>query len=78
MDQESAHRVFEVVTRRYERGSGVLTSNRGFAEWDGVLGANSSFPSRHVRSKSGLQSADDPQRMGRQLLGIVSGNTMAA
>jgi DNA replication protein DnaC len=33
MDQESAHWVFEVVTRRYERGSVVLTSNPGFAEW---------------------------------------------
>jgi hypothetical protein len=37
MDQGSAHWVFEVVTRRYERGSVVLTSNRGFAEWGHVF-----------------------------------------
>jgi DNA replication protein DnaC len=37
MDQELAHRIFEVVTRRYERGSIVLTSNRGFAEWGQVF-----------------------------------------
>lgn len=37
MDAESAHWVFEVVTRRYERGSIVLTSNRGFAEWGQVF-----------------------------------------
>lgn len=37
MDQQSAHWVFEVVTRRYERGSIVLTSNRGFAEWGQVF-----------------------------------------
>jgi len=37
MDQASAHWIFEVVTRRYERGSIVLTSNRGFAEWGQVF-----------------------------------------
>lgn len=37
MDQQSAHWAFEVVTRRYERGSIVLTSNRGFAEWGQVF-----------------------------------------
>jgi DNA replication protein DnaC len=37
MDQQSAHWVFEVITRRYERGSIVLTSNRGFAEWGQVF-----------------------------------------
>lgn len=37
MDQTSAHWIFEVVTRRYERGSIVLTSNRGFAEWGQVF-----------------------------------------
>ncbi|MHB8513301.1 MAG: IS21-like element helper ATPase IstB [Actinomycetota bacterium] len=37
MDQSSAHWIFEVVTRRYERGSIVLTSNRGFAEWGQVF-----------------------------------------
>lgn len=37
MDQASAHWFFEVVSRRYERGSIVLTSNRGFAEWGQVF-----------------------------------------
>jgi len=37
MDQQSAHWIFEVVTRRYERGSIILTSNRGFAEWGQVF-----------------------------------------
>ncbi len=37
MDRQSAHWAFEVVTRRYERGSIVLTSNRGFAEWGQVF-----------------------------------------
>jgi hypothetical protein len=37
MDQESAHWIFEVVTRRYEKGSIVLSSNRGFAEWGQVF-----------------------------------------
>jgi DNA replication protein DnaC len=37
MDQESAHWVFEVVSRRYEKGSIILTSNRGFTEWGQVF-----------------------------------------
>ncbi len=37
MDASSGNWIFEVVTRRYERGSIVLTSNRGFAEWGQVF-----------------------------------------
>jgi hypothetical protein len=29
--------VFQVVSRRYERGSIVLTSNRGFSDWGAVF-----------------------------------------
>jgi DNA replication protein DnaC len=32
MDATSAHWIFQVVSRRYERGSIILTSNRGFAD----------------------------------------------
>jgi DNA replication protein DnaC len=37
MDQTSAHWIFQVVSRRYERGSIVLTSNRGFSNWGQVF-----------------------------------------
>jgi DNA replication protein DnaC len=37
MDTASGNWIFEVVTRRYERGSIILTSNRGFAEWGQVF-----------------------------------------
>jgi DNA replication protein DnaC len=37
MDQASAHWIFQVVSRRYERGSIVLTSNRGFSDWGQVF-----------------------------------------
>ncbi len=37
MDTDSAHWIFQVVSRRYERGSIVLTSNRGFADWGSVF-----------------------------------------
>ena len=37
MDQISAHWIFHVVSRRYERGSIVLTSNRGFSDWGQVF-----------------------------------------
>jgi DNA replication protein DnaC len=37
LDQTSANWIFQVVSRRYERGSIVLTSNRGFADWSQVF-----------------------------------------
>jgi DNA replication protein DnaC len=37
MDATSAHWIFQVVSRRYERGSIVLTSNRGFSDWGAVF-----------------------------------------
>ena len=37
MDATSAHWIVQAVSRRYERGSIVLTSNRGFGDWSAVL-----------------------------------------
>ncbi len=37
MDATSTHWIFQVVSRRYERGSIVLTSNRGFGDWGQVF-----------------------------------------
>jgi DNA replication protein DnaC len=37
MDATSAHWIFQIVSRRYERGSIVLTSNRGFGDWGQVF-----------------------------------------
>jgi hypothetical protein len=30
--------VFQLISRRYERGSTIITSNKTFAEWGQVLG----------------------------------------
>src|SRR5213592_2483273 len=37
-DRIAATSLFTLVAARYERGSIVLTSNKGFAEWGEVLG----------------------------------------
>ena len=37
LDQASANWIFQVVSRRYEKGSVVLTSNRGFSDWGQVF-----------------------------------------
>ena len=37
LDQASANWIFQVVTRRYEKGSIVLTSNRDFGDWNQVF-----------------------------------------
>ncbi len=38
MDQDSANWIFQVVSRRYEKGAPIiLTSNRGFSEWGQIF-----------------------------------------
>jgi DNA replication protein DnaC len=37
-DRTAATALFALVSARYERGSIILTSNKGFAEWGDVLG----------------------------------------
>ncbi|MGE5792129.1 MAG: IS21-like element helper ATPase IstB [Bacteroidota bacterium] len=38
LDRTEANLVFQLVSRRYERGSMIITSNKSFTEWGGVLG----------------------------------------
>jgi DNA replication protein DnaC len=38
LDRAEAHVVFQLVSRRYERGTMIITSNKSLAEWGGVLG----------------------------------------
>src|SRR6185369_11738716 len=37
LDQPSAHWIFQVVSRRADKGAIILTSNRGFADWGPVV-----------------------------------------
>ncbi len=37
-EANAAHLFFQLVSRRYERGATLLTSNRSVAEWGGVFG----------------------------------------
>ena len=38
LDRAEANMFFQLIARRYERGSTIVTSNKNFAEWGGVLG----------------------------------------
>ncbi len=38
LDQAEANMVCQLVSRRYERGSMIITSNKSFTEWGSVLG----------------------------------------
>jgi DNA replication protein DnaC len=40
MDKEGSHLFFQLVCRRYERGSTIFTSNKTYSEWGEVLGDN--------------------------------------
>src|SRR3546814_20825214 len=37
-ETNAAHLFFQLVSRRYERGSMLVTSNRSVGEWGGVFG----------------------------------------
>ena len=37
MDQAAANWLFHIVSRRYERASVILTSNRGFGDWSQIF-----------------------------------------
>ena len=38
MERQAANLLFALVSRRYERGSIIITSNRGFETWGEILG----------------------------------------
>lgn len=38
LEAQAAHVFFQLVSRRYERGAMLVTSNRGVGEWGGVFG----------------------------------------
>ena len=37
LDQASANWIFQVISRRYDKASVILTSNRGFGDWNQVF-----------------------------------------
>lgn len=43
LDREQAHDLFQVVAKRYETGSIVLTSNLNFGQWDQTLASDSAL-----------------------------------
>jgi DNA replication protein DnaC len=43
LNAEQAHELFQVVAKRYEKGSVVLTSNLNLGQWDQALGGNSAL-----------------------------------
>ena len=43
LDRAEANMVFQLVSRRYERGTMIITSNKSFAEW-GASSATTSSP----------------------------------
>jgi DNA replication protein DnaC len=38
LDRDAANLVFQMISKRYEKGSIILTSNKSFSEWGQVFG----------------------------------------
>ena len=38
IDRHGAHLFFQLVSRRYEKGALILTSNRSFSQWNEIFG----------------------------------------
>src|SRR6185312_15090583 len=38
LERQAANQLFALIARRYERGSIIVTSNRGFEAWGEILG----------------------------------------
>jgi DNA replication protein DnaC len=38
IDTNGAHLLFQIISRRYEHSSIIITSNRGFGQWDEIFG----------------------------------------
>ena len=40
LDKQGANLFFQLISRRYEKNSTIITSNRGFAEWGEIFSDN--------------------------------------
>jgi len=38
IDRHGAHLFFQLISRRYEKGALILTSNRNFSQWNEIFG----------------------------------------
>ena len=45
IDQRGADLLFQVISRRYERGSIILTSNKAFKQWPAIFNGDSTITS---------------------------------
>lgn len=45
LDQEEASLFFQVISKRYEKGSMILTSNKSYGEWGEIMGGDTTIAS---------------------------------
>ena len=74
-DRDSATAFFSLVSARYERGSIILTSNKGFAEWGELLG-DTVIRHRHPRPAAAPQPRPQHPRRKLQAQGQTTGRSV--
>lgn len=77
MNRDQAHRFFQVIAKRYEAGSVVLTSNLSFGEWSETFANNSALTAamldRLLHHSHVIQIRGDSFRLkGKLKAGIVA------
>lgn len=63
LERQAANLLFALIARRYERGSVIVTSNRGFEAWGEILGDQMVAAALIWRNRHGGMKADDAKRL---------------
>jgi DNA replication protein DnaC len=79
LEREEANMFFQLISRRYERGSMIITSNKSFNEWGAVLGDDilATAILDRLLHHCEVQSINGPSYRLRDRMDLIPGADMA-
>lgn len=80
LEREEANMFFQLISRRYERGSMIITSNKSFNEWGAVLGDDilaTAILDRLLHHYCEVLSINGPSYRLRDRMDLIPGADMA-
>ena len=82
LEPDAAHLFFQLVSRRYEKGAMLITSNRNISEWGTVFGdavVATAILDRLLHHSHVVTIRGDSYRLrAKRRSGLLTGKTMAA